>query len=92
MKRLDPNQISIAAGAGLVVAGFATIIAAWAALAPKLEVPLQLPYVVSGSFAGLGLIATGLTVINVQVTRRLNARRRDRIDAILDAARGERRP
>jgi len=87
--RLDRNQTSIGVGALLGIGGFVTIAATWSAVAARLEVPLQMPYLVSGSFAGLGLIAVGVTVVNVQVSRRLNARRRQQLDELLDAARAE---
>ena len=82
--RLD--QTSIAVGVAIVASGFVTIAATWAAVAARLEVPLQMPYLVSGSFTGLGLIAVGATVVNVQVSRRLNARQRQQLDALLDEA------
>ena len=85
----DRNQQSIAVGGLIAAGGFVTIAATWSAVAARLDVPLQMPYLISGSFAGLGLIAVGLTVVNVQVTRRLNARRRQQLDVVLDAARAE---
>ncbi len=73
-------------GGLLIVAGFVTIAVTWSAVAESLEVPLQVPYVLSGSFAGLAVIAVGLAVINVQATRRLNAIRRRQLDRLLDEA------
>ncbi|MGH9185215.1 MAG: hypothetical protein ACRD0U_05295 [Acidimicrobiales bacterium] len=82
----DSNRTGMVVGALLIVAGFVTIAVTWRAVAARLEVPLQLPYLLSGSFAGLGVIAVGLAVINVQATRRLNAMRRRQLDRLLDEA------
>lgn len=73
-------------GGVLIAAGFATIGLTWSAVAARLQVALQLPYLISGSFAALGLIGVGLTVINVQVARRLNVLRRRQLDQLLDSA------
>lgn len=82
----DANRTSIVVGALLVVVGFVTLGLTWKAVAARLEVPLQLPYLLSGGFAGLAVIAVGLAVVNVQATRRINARRRDQLDRLLDEA------
>ena len=44
-------------------------------MAALLNVALQLPYIVSGGFTGLGLILVGLMVINVATKRQDSAER-----------------
>ena len=65
--------------AGVVVSaiGFALIVYTWGRVAGLLNVALQLPYIVSGGFTGVGLILVGLTVINV-ATKRQDAAERSR--------------
>ncbi len=82
----DPNSSSMVVGALLVIAGLIIIAATWAAVAARLEVPLQMPYLVSGSFGGLAAVGIGLAVINAQVSRRLHAQRQRDLDDLLDAA------
>lgn len=63
--------------AGLVVCavGFGLIAYTWGRVAALLNVALQLPYIVSGGFTGLGLILVGLTIINVASKRQDAAER-----------------
>jgi hypothetical protein len=65
--------------AGLVVAalGFGLLAFGWGRVAGLTNVALQLPYVVSAGFTGLGLIAVGCTLVSVQA-RRQDAVARDR--------------
>ena len=56
----------VSAGVALVVAGFIALFLAWNGAAGKDFVEGQLPYLISGGLVGLGLIASGLTVVNVQ--------------------------
>lgn len=64
-------------GMALVVAGFALIAITWGRVAGLTSVPLQLPYLVSGGFASVGLILVGLTIVNID-SRVRDAARRDR--------------
>ena len=84
--RSDANRTSTGVAVGLVVTGFVVLGLTWRAVADRLDVPLQVPYLVSGGFTGLAVIGIGLGLVNVQVTRRINARRRDQLDQVLDAA------
>jgi hypothetical protein len=84
--RADVNRTSTGVAVALVVAGFVVLGLTWRAVADRLDVPLQLPYLVSGGFTGLAVIGAGLGLVNVQVTRRINARRRDQLDRLLDEA------
>lgn len=64
--------------AGLVVAalGFVLLAVGWGKVAGLTNVALQVPYLVSAGFSGLGLIAVGCTLISVQA-RRQDAAARD---------------
>lgn len=73
------------AGVALVAAGFAAIFYTWARVAGLLDVAEQLPYVISGGFAGLALIIVGATVIDVAVRRQDRHERRHQV-AQLDRA------
>ena len=64
-------------GVVLCAAGFVLIVYTWGRVAALLDVALQLPYIVSGGFSGVGLILVGLTVINV-TTKRQDAAERTR--------------
>ena len=57
------------AGIVVTVAGFVVILATWGRVAALTAVPLQLPYLLSGGLTGLGLILSGLTMINVNAKR-----------------------
>lgn len=78
-------------GVAVAAAGFGLIVLAWAQVAGETAVPLQLPYVVSGGFTGIGLILVGLTLINMQARLR-DAARRDQqllqIQDLMDQIRG----
>ena len=65
------------AGVVLCAAGFILLVYTWGRVAALLNVALQLPYIVSGGFTGIGLILVGLTVINI-ATKRQDAAERTR--------------
>lgn len=73
------------AGVTLVTAGFVAIFYSWARVAGLLDVAEQLPYVISGGFAGLALIAVGVMVVDVAVRRQDRHERRYQV-AQLDRA------
>ena len=64
-------------GVLLAAAGAVLLVVAWGRTAGLTNVGLQIPYVVSAGFTGLGLIATGLTVINISA-KQADARERSR--------------
>lgn len=64
-------------GIAVAAAGFVVILFAWSEVAALTHVALQMPYLVSGGLVGLGLILTGLTLVNVNVKRQ-DASARDR--------------
>lgn len=58
------------AGLALCVTGAALLVVAWAQTADKTNVALQIPYVVSAGFTGLGLVVVGLTVVSTAAKQR----------------------
>lgn len=73
------SQTSIAptwCGLALAALGFVFLAYGWGRVAGLTNVALQVPYVVSAGFTGLGLIAVGCTLISVQA-RRQDAAGRD---------------
>lgn len=64
---------------GVVVTGIGLVLLAiaWGRTAALTDVALQVPYVVSAGFTGLGLVAVGLTVVSISA-KRADARERTR--------------
>lgn len=56
-------------GIAVVAAGFGVIMFTWGEVAALTNVGLQMPYVLSGGLIGLGLILTGLTLVNINAKR-----------------------
>jgi hypothetical protein len=77
----------------VVAAGFGALAIAWRGTARVVAVGLQVPQLLSGGVAGLGLITLGLLVANVQSSRVASARERagmgdlaDRVTSLAVAA------
>ncbi len=68
MKGWSKNTTYIAVG--MLVGGFLLLVLGWNGAAGIDYVPGQLPYVISGGLAGMGLIAGGLALVVVQELRR----------------------
>jgi len=83
---LDPAS-TIPTYAGVIVAlvGFALIGIGWARVAGLVDVWRQMPYLLSAGLPGLGLVMTGLVIINVSA-RRQDAAARARQTAMLAEA------
>jgi len=64
-------------GVLLSAAGLVLIAVAWGRVAGLTNVGLQMPYVVSAGFTGLGLVAVGLAVVSIS-TKRDDAAERSR--------------
>jgi hypothetical protein len=73
--------------AGLLVtaAGFVLITVAWGETAGEIDVPLQLPYVMSAGLVGLALVCIGVTLVAIDVRLRDSAARRTQSDRVNDA-------
>ena len=72
-------------GIAVAAVGFVLVLFAWAQAAGETNVALQIPYLISGGMAGLGLIMVGVTVVNVAAKRR-EALLREQQTALLASA------
>jgi hypothetical protein len=83
---LDPaSTIPTYAGVVIALVGFALIAIGWARVAGLVDVWRQMPYLLSAGLPGLGLVMTGLVIINVSA-RRQDAAARARQTAMLTEA------
>ena len=69
--------VAVAAG------GFVAVGLAWSGVAARLDVGLQLPFVVSGAFGGVAVTAAFLAIAGTQLERRHAATERFLIDATI---------
>jgi len=67
----------------LVVLGFAVLAFTWSKVAGTAIVALQLPYLASGGFAGLGVLVVGVLSIYLGVKRRDAWQRERRLGALV---------
>jgi hypothetical protein len=75
-------------GIAVTAIGFAVIAYAWGKVAGIADnVALQMPYLVSGGLAGLGLVMVGVTIINVAAKRRDTQLRQQQTELLADALR-----
>jgi len=72
-------------GVGAIVAALAVLAYTWSRVAGTAIVALQLPYIASGGFAGIGLIVVGVLLIYLGVRRRDAWERERRLEALADA-------
>lgn len=63
----------------LVIGGFGMIAYTWGKVAGVLAVAIQMTYLVSGAFAGLGIVAVGIALMNFGAKRRDAAAREQRV-------------
>lgn len=83
----DPGVRAALVLVGLAAAGFVMLGLAWRGAARTIYVPLQLPWVASGSLIGLALIGAGLGAWSVHLGRRADAAHRDAMETLVrDAA------
>jgi hypothetical protein len=80
---LVPTYIGVA----ITLVGFALIGYAWVKVAALVDVWKQMPYVVSAGLPGLGLVMTGLVVINVGARRQDGAARARQMATLAEALR-----
>jgi uncharacterized membrane protein len=67
------SKYTIQLAVGLAAVGFLLIVLGWNGAASLDRVPGQVPYLISGGVAGLGLVLTGLVLALVQESRRNTA-------------------
>ena len=65
----DPRVFTTLTFMGLTVGGFVLLLLSWRGVAATLFVSLQLPWVVSGAFAGMALIGASLALLNAHLDR-----------------------
>jgi hypothetical protein len=75
------------AGLAVIVIALALLAYTWSRVAGTALVVLQLPYIASGGFAGIGLIVVGVLLIYLGVKRRDAWERERRLDALASALR-----
>jgi hypothetical protein len=84
----DPSSlIPTYAGVLVILVGFALIGIAWARVAGLVDVWRQMPYVLSAGLPGLGLVMTGLVIVNVSARRQDGAARARQLDVLTEAMR-----
>lgn len=84
----DPVAVIMIAGVALVYVGFMAFAIGWHGAAATLDIPLQMPYLVSAGLGGAALIALGLGLCNLYGSRRETAREMVRLQDLLDEAAG----
>lgn len=65
----DPRVANTLVFSALVIAGFLLLVLGWRGVAATLFVVLQLPWAVSGSFAGVAVIGAGLALLITHLNR-----------------------
>jgi hypothetical protein len=78
--------VSCVASVLLAAAGFGAFYMAWRGAAATLVVGVQIAYLLSGGFSGLALVATGIGIVYIQMSRRLAAREDLELNEVLDRA------
>ena len=82
----DPSShLMTYGGIALLLAGFGLLALGWARVAGLTDVWRQMPYVVSAGFPGLGLIMTGLLVLNIAAKRQDAAVRAQQMAQLTEA-------
>jgi len=71
------SPASIYLGITITIVGFGLLAYTWSRVAGTAIVALQLPYLASGGFGGLGIVVIGILAINLGAKRR-DAWQRDR--------------
>lgn len=81
--RLDPSSpVPVYVGVALIVLGAALVGYTWLRVSGLLSVPLQLPYVASSGFTGLGFVIVGALVTSLAAKRRDADERRRQLEEV----------
>jgi hypothetical protein len=84
----DPDSpVAIYLGLVIALAGFLLLFVGWARVAGLTNVSQQMPYVMSAGLPGLGLVMSGLVLVNVATRRRDAAERLRQIETMTAAVR-----
>jgi hypothetical protein len=81
---MNGSKYTIQLAVGLAAVGFLLIVLGWNGAASLDRVPGQMPYLISGGVAGLGLVLTGLVLALVQELRKNTAVTVAKLDEIAD--------
>ena len=85
---LDPSSpVPTYVGVAVALIGFALIAIGWADVAGLTDVWRQMPYLLSAGLPGLGLVMTGLVIINVSARRQDGAARARQTAMLAEALR-----
>lgn len=84
---LTSPTVAVYAGIVLVGLGFGLLGYTWSKVSLTVNVGLQIPYVISGGFVGLGLIMTGLLLLTVNARRADAAQRERQLAQLVDVVR-----
>jgi len=85
---LDPSStVPTYVGVVVALAGFALIAIGWADVAGLTDVWRQMPYLLSAGLPGLGLVMTGLVIVNVSARRQDGAARARQTAMLAEALR-----
>ena len=85
---LDPSSnVPTYVGVAGALAGFALMAIGWADVAGLTDVWKQMPYLLSAGLPGLGLVMTGLVVVNVSARRKDGAARARQTAMLAEALR-----
>jgi hypothetical protein len=80
---LDPaSPVPVYVGVGVITLGTALVAYTWLRVSGLLSVPLQLPYVASSGFTGLGLVIVGALVTSLAAKRRDSDERRRQLEEV----------
>jgi hypothetical protein len=83
---LDPaSTIPVYVGVLVALAGFILIGVGWARVAGRVEVWEQVPYLMSAGLPGLGLVMSGLVIVNVSARRQDGAARARQLRMLSEA-------
>lgn len=77
--------VGVWTGLFIAAAGFGLIAFTWSKVAALVNVALQVPYLLSGGFVGLGLVMLGLLVVNLAVKRREAFDRQRQLEEVKEA-------
>ena len=90
LRRAIAEEILLSASVAslLVFAGFGAFFLAWKGVAATFAVGVQIPYLLSGGVGGFALIAGGMGILYLQMSRHLDARENAAWGVVLDRALG----